>query len=201
MRQAKRSVQQAASVYRITMDRELMRLLDRLEPGLVLDVGSKDSPYRKHIAHTRYVCLDVDASRNPDIVCDLHDLEWSPNYFDTIVALNVFEHLQDPQRAVDRIFNVLKPGGVFILTTPFLSGYTADPKDYFRYTPDSLEYLLRGFDRVQITEHGNRAQAIWDLVCAGRWAGMVLGGLSSLVAKFDSRETDFPLGFVVYSEK
>ena len=60
MQRSKRD-RRTASVYRITMEQKLRRHFDRRQPRLVLDVGSKDSPHRKHIPHTRYVRLDVDA--------------------------------------------------------------------------------------------------------------------------------------------
>ncbi len=39
--------------------------------------------------------------------------------FDACVASEVIEHVYDPRRMVSRIFDVVRPGGWFILTTPY----------------------------------------------------------------------------------
>jgi 2-polyprenyl-6-hydroxyphenyl methylase/3-demethylubiquinone-9 3-methyltransferase len=39
--------------------------------------------------------------------------------FDACVCVEVIEHLYDPRTAVSRIFDVLRPGGLFVLTTPY----------------------------------------------------------------------------------
>lgn len=186
---------------RLSLDRELARQFARLEPGVVLDVGAKGSPYRALIPHERYMRLDVDAARAPDIRCDVHELGWQPDYFDTVLLIEVLEHLYDPARAVDRLLAVLKPGGVCIASTPFLYRYHADPHDYFRFTWDSLGRLFGGFRKVEIHHHGGRLQVIWELVNAGGRSRALLNLLNPLVARIPARRTRFPLGFVVYAEK
>jgi 2-polyprenyl-3-methyl-5-hydroxy-6-metoxy-1,4-benzoquinol methylase len=39
--------------------------------------------------------------------------------FDAVVTLEVLEHLYDPKLFTRRVFDCLKPGGMFILTTPY----------------------------------------------------------------------------------
>jgi 2-polyprenyl-3-methyl-5-hydroxy-6-metoxy-1,4-benzoquinol methylase len=41
------------------------------------------------------------------------------NPFDACVCVEVIEHLYDPRAFVDRIYEVLRPGGLFVLTTPY----------------------------------------------------------------------------------
>jgi len=189
------------SVNRLTLDRELTRQFRRLKPGVVLDVGAKASPYRQYVPATKYLRLDVDTSREADIHCDLHELEWEENYFDTVLCLEVLEHLYDPQRAINRLFHVLKPGGVCILSTRFLYRYHPDPEDHYRFTWDSLRHLFSQFRTVEVHHHGNRAQVIWEMINAGGRTRVVLNLLNPLVARMHSPRTKFPLGFVVYAEK
>jgi hypothetical protein len=49
--------------------------------------------------------------------------------------------------------------------------------------------------------HGNRAQVLWELLNAGGRARVVLNVLNPLIARLDSKQTKFPLGFVVYAQK
>jgi 2-polyprenyl-6-hydroxyphenyl methylase/3-demethylubiquinone-9 3-methyltransferase len=39
--------------------------------------------------------------------------------FDACVCVEVIEHLYDPRAFVDRVLQVLRPGGLFILSTPY----------------------------------------------------------------------------------
>jgi SAM-dependent methyltransferase len=189
------------SVTRLTLDRELFRQFRRLQPGIVLDVGAKAAPYREYVPAERYMRLDIDPSKRPDICCDLHELQWEPDYFDTVLAIEVLEHLYDPQRAIDRVHHVLKPNGVCILSTRFLFRYHPDPHDHYRFTWDSLRYLFRNFRHVEVHHHGNRAQVLWEIINAGERSRVVLNVFNPLIARMSSSRTKFPLGFVVYARK
>ena len=39
--------------------------------------------------HTDYLRLDVDETKKPDIVSDIHTLEWEAGSFDTVIAIEV----------------------------------------------------------------------------------------------------------------
>ena len=189
------------SVNRLTLDRELRRHFSRLKLGIVLDVGAKGAPYERYVPASRCLRLDVDESKAPDICCDLHELEWPADYFDTVIAIEILEHLYDPRRAVDQIFHVLKPDGVCILSTRFLYRYHPDPQDHYRFTWDSLQHLFRKFRHVEVYHHGNRIQVLWEMINAGGRTRVVLNLLNPLIAQLNTRRTRFPLGFVVYAEK
>ena len=189
------------SVNRLTLERELKRQFQRLNRGVVLDVGAKAAPYERYVRAERYVRLDIDPAKKPDICCDLHELKWDGDPFDTVLAIEVLEHLYDPQRAIDRIYDALKPGGVCILSTRFLYRYHPDPQDHYRFTWDSLKYLFRNFRHVEVVHHGNRAQVIWEMINAGGRTRVVLNIFNPLIARLSSKQTKFPLGFVVYAQK
>jgi len=72
------------SAVRISLDSELKRQFQKLQEGIVLEVGSGTSSYRKLIPHTKYMTLDIEEKNNPDICCDSHDIKWESNYFDTV---------------------------------------------------------------------------------------------------------------------
>lgn len=189
------------SVNRLTLDRELRRQFVRLQPGVVLDVGAKAAPYREYVPARSYLRLDIDPAKTPDICCDLHDLDWQGEPFDTVLAIEILEHLKDPQRAIDRIHSVLKPGGVCILSTRFFFRYHPDPQDHYRFTWDSLRYLFRNFSNVEVHHHGNRIQVLWEIINAGGRSRVVLNLLNPLIARLPAGTTKFPLGFVVYAQK
>lgn len=69
---------------------------------------------------------------NPKIkffVCDIEkNIKSTDNEFDIIFSLEVMEHLANPQKALRNLKRKLKPGGVLIFTTPYLTKRTtSDP--------------------------------------------------------------------------
>jgi ubiquinone/menaquinone biosynthesis C-methylase UbiE len=188
------------SVVRISLDSELKRQFKKLNKGIVLEVGSGTSSYRRFIPHTKYMTLDIEEKNNPDICCDLHDIKWESNYFDTAIAIEVLEHLYDPQKAVNEIFRVLKSGGKCILSTRFIHPYHPGPKDYYRFTWDSLRYLFKDFKRIEIYHHGNKLQSIWNIITDGKLK-VFLNIFNPAVARIKSKNTKFPCGFVICAEK
>ena len=173
----------------------------RLKEGRVLDVGSKGAPYIRQVPHTQYLRLDITEETRPDICCDIHKLDGPPGTFDTVIAIEILEHLYDPQRALDRMLYVLKPGGVCIASTRFLYRYHPDPRDYYRFTWDSLEYLFRHFSYAEVCHHGSRVQALWEMINAGGPTRVLLNLLNPLISRFEFQQTRFPLGFVIYARK
>jgi 2-polyprenyl-3-methyl-5-hydroxy-6-metoxy-1,4-benzoquinol methylase len=86
-----------------------------------------------------------------------------PSSFDIIIAEQVFEHILWPHRAAKNVYAMLRPGGYFLVTTPFLQKIHEVPVDCSRWTETGLKYLLAdsGFDleHVQTWSWGNRAAA------------------------------------------
>ncbi len=74
------------------------------------------------------------------------DFEPGDVQFDVVVSLQVIEHLHRPEMMLKKVHNHLLPGGIFILTTPNLSGLGARfMKDKWTgYREDHVS--LKGFD-------------------------------------------------------
>ena len=84
-----------------------------------------------------------------------------PARFDLIIADQLFEHLRWPYRAGRNVLSMLRPGGTFLITVPFLVRVHASPIDCSRWTAEGLNYFLQecGFDAAGIVtgSWGNRA--------------------------------------------
>ena len=81
--------------------------------------------------------------------------EFQSRSFDTIVSFEVFEHLEDPEMFLKEMRRILKPDGLFIVSTPNAKTYTAGGEDgenefHFReYTPEEFgEILGRHFGSI-----------------------------------------------------
>jgi ubiquinone/menaquinone biosynthesis C-methylase UbiE len=190
-------------VSRLSLNIELKKLFKRLQPGIVLDVGSGYSNgYKSLIPHTKYMTLDINDKFTPDICCDLHQIKWESNFFDTVIAIEVLEHLYEPQKAINEIYRILKKGGICIASTRFIFRYHKDPKDYYRFTWDSLKHLFSFFNEVKVFHHGNKIQVMWEMVNYDYGlAQVVLNILNPLFARIRIKNTYYPNGFIVYAKK
>jgi SAM-dependent methyltransferase len=130
------------------------------ENAMVLDVGSLDinGNNRYLFKNCIYVGVDCKEGKNVDIVCLIHELPKFINTglnFDTIISTETLEH--DPYfgRSIFTMLQLLKPGGLLIITTASKSrvphnsngcirgekGY--DPGEYYQgMSIEMLERLL-----------------------------------------------------------
>lgn len=87
--------------------------------------------------------------------------------FDTAVALNVVEHVPEPERAVANLYRALAPGGRAVILVPQHPGLFGTLDEglghFLRYTPDGLRALM--------TKAGFQMQEVFDFnrVSAGPW--------------------------------
>mgnify|MGYP001298952206 CR=1 FL=1 len=134
--------------------------------GKVLDVGCGKMPYKKYILEntkvTEYIGLDIDDALvydkkiKPDYTWDGIKMPFENNTFESAIGTEVLEHCPNPEIILKEIYRVLKPGGVFLFTVPFLWNLHEVPHDEYRYTPFSLERHLKnsGFRDVTIKATG-----------------------------------------------
>ena len=79
------------------------------------------------------------------------------NHYHVIVMNEVLEHVSHARKAIRTLHELLAPGGVFIMTAPFLMAYHANPEDYHRFTPTGIRAVLTqaGFHVEVLKEYGN----------------------------------------------
>lgn len=118
--------------------------------GRTLDLGAQAGPYGAYFPHR--VSLDLRPGPGVQVVGDAQALGIADATFEVVLCTEVLEHLPEPQKAIDEMFRVLKPGGELLLTTRFLFPIHDAPHDYFRYTKYGLRYLLRRFDIIELQE-------------------------------------------------
>lgn len=136
--------------------RELERILRRharLLRGHVLDAGSGSRRY-DHWFAAEITAIDLQGDPGRGIVsADVNALPFPDAAFDGVLAIELFEYLTTPERAIGQLRRVLKPGGRLILTTPLM--YRSHG-DQLRYTEKYLrDTLLRDWSDVSIAPIGN----------------------------------------------
>jgi len=133
--------------------------------GSLIDIGCGAQVFRPLVPQgVRYLGIDTaDAKARfgydvPDTLYFEGD-DWgvAPGSFDAALCTEVLEHIADPLPFLRRIHACLRPGGSLILTVPFAARWHFVPYDYWRYTPSSLEMLLRAadFGDITVTARGN----------------------------------------------
>lgn len=55
------------------------------------------------------------------ILSDCAKLPFKDKTFDKVVASEVLEHLQDDRKTLKEVFRILKPGGIFVISTPSIN--------------------------------------------------------------------------------
>lgn len=87
------------------------------------------------------------------------------NSADIIFAEQVFEHVKNPWRAAENIYQMLRDDAYFLITTPFFLKVHGAPMDYWRWTKDGLQAMLEdvGFRVESIDSWGNRDCIISNL--------------------------------------
>ncbi len=172
---------------RKTLDRFYIRtsIFDALKDalpslsGAMLDAGCGKMPYRQYILEnssvTEYVGLDIESALvyeediKPDFYWDGVQMPFENERFDSVIATEVLEHCPDPEVILKEINRVLKPGGYFFFTVPFLWNLHEVPHDEYRYTPFSLERHLKnsGFSEIEIKATGGWHAAMAQML--GLW--------------------------------
>ena len=134
--------------------------------GTVLDIGCGQKPYRSLIVASpsranRYIVMDFPDSTYgaPDLGWDGTTIPLDDGSVECVMATEVLEHCIQPRQLLSEAKRVLKPGGFFFMTAPFLWPLHCVPHDQYRYTPFALEWLLKdaGFGQVVV-----RAGGGWD---------------------------------------
>jgi SAM-dependent methyltransferase len=137
----------SAKLTRVTLDRFIVA---HASEGRTLDVGAQTGPYRAYFPHR--IAVDVRPAPGVHVVGDAQALGFTDAVFDVVLCTEMLEHVPEPQRAINEMRRVLKPGGVLLLTTRFLFPIHDAPHDYFRFTKYGLRHLLREFEVVDLRE-------------------------------------------------
>lgn len=115
-----------------------------------LDIGRGNSPYARYFPNS--IGMDVVRCKDIEVMADAHVLPFKDESFEVILATEVLEHLKEPQKAIDEMRRVLKPGGKSVLSTRFIFPLHETPHDYYRFTKYGLEYLFKDWDIIEIQE-------------------------------------------------
>jgi SAM-dependent methyltransferase len=156
-------------------------LLSTLEPyrknNRMLDVGcgegfflseAKSVGWEVHGTEFSEIYLPICRAKGIEMRTGRLDASNYPNgSFDVIAWIEVIEHIDHPQQELEKMFQLLRPGGVVYVTTPNFNSVSRRvlrgnwtvidyPGHLVYYTPDTLRRLFKrnGFEPIRIKTDG-----------------------------------------------
>ncbi|MFH1047617.1 MAG: methyltransferase domain-containing protein [Patescibacteria group bacterium] len=156
----------------------------------ILDIGGKKTNKRGVFDISKYPVeveyANIDASSNPDYLCDATKIPVKDSSFDGAILAEVLEHVRDPRLVLAECFRMLKPGGKLLITVPFMFHVHADPDDYGRYTEYYFRETLKeiGFRNITIRKQGGYYCVLANII---KMRLLGLGSESSLFAKIKKK--------------
>lgn len=147
------------SYRRLWLDRILSHFTPEMT-GIVVDLGGKRANKRgcfhpPEEQATLWVYINLEMTTRPDIFADVMAAPLPAQSADVILCTEVLEHLSHPEACVEEIQRLLKPGGLALVSTPFLYPIHADPYDFQRFTFDGLKLLFASFANLELIPMGS----------------------------------------------
>lgn len=148
-----------------------IKKLARHIKGKTIDIGCGLKPYQGFCHSTEYIGLEIDTAENrekkmADYYYDGLRIPFDDAVFDSAVASQVFEHVFNPDDFFSEVHRVLKPGGMMLLTAPFIWNEHEQPLDYARYSSFGLTSLIEkhGFEIVEFRKSINDVRVIFQII-------------------------------------
>lgn len=161
-----------ATYYRETRHRKALKILavlrywwgNQLKDKTCLDVGCKTGEITVELSRNvkRIVGIDIDmtaintAKQQYKFLSNVSffnesalDLQFASDFFDVVICNHVYEHVSEPQKMMDEIYRVLKPGGgcYFAAVNKAMSWWHGKPMYY-----GQLEKIVGEFDLHDMTK-------------------------------------------------
>lgn len=95
------------------------RLMHFILPGETLEIGGGTGNLKHYL--TNVTSTDIVKTPWLDLSCDAQALPFAKNSFDTLVAMDVLHHIENPIRFFKEAERVLKPGGRIVLLEPAIT--------------------------------------------------------------------------------
>ena len=108
----------------VPLIRDLELAIEKYARGKVLDIGCGNKPYEKKFGEqiTGYIGCDIIQSdlQKVDVLCAANNIPLENASFDTVFSTQTIEHVEDHQGLVNEAYRLIKPGGFFIVSGPYV---------------------------------------------------------------------------------
>ena len=113
-----------------------------------LDVGCGLKPFASSFDHAYYTGIDIEVSgrsdemKVPDKFFDGINIPYDDNVFDGVLCTQVLEHVENLDLLLAECNRVIKVGGRFVVSVPFLYREHEQPYDFRRFTSYGLRLIM-----------------------------------------------------------
>lgn len=143
----------------------------QLQPGIALDfAGAKGFSYRACFLapkDLRWESTDIVAETAPTHCFDGNN-PWPllDQSYDNVLLMNCIYLFASVDHILKEACRILRPGGLLVLTAPFLQHEIPEPVDYLRFTRSGIQAALErnGWNDIEIRPLGGRFSAIVELL-------------------------------------
>ena len=125
--------------------------------GRVVDIGCGQKLAKRALTDDcEYIGLDYLQTAGewygtcPNVYGDAQQLPFQQASTNTVLLLDVLEHLPSPKSCIAEIQRILKPKGKLIIQVPFMYPVHDAPLDFHRWTEFGLERLFKEHDLKQL---------------------------------------------------
>lgn len=158
--------------------------------GVVLDYGSGNSPYRALLEAEAYITADVPGTETaPDYMIDPEsDFLCIPEdaYFDSILLVNVIEHVEDYLDVLIRLRARVRPGGHILIKAPFMYPVHEYPNDFTRFTYERMIGIGSGLGSVVDSGVAGNVMCLIFLLLRCQWLPHIPFPLRSIYVALES---------------
>lgn len=138
----------------------------------ILDFWCGQKPYKDLFTYKEYIWLDIQeswhnhASEDIDVYYDWKRMPFKNNFFDSILASEVFEHVFDIDYVLKELNRILKPKWTILITMPFILWEHEQPYDFWRYTSFGIKSILEKnwFSIKKIEKKWTYIETIFQLI-------------------------------------
>jgi len=190
------------TAHRLLLIKKVIPLISKLK-GKILVIGAGYWPTIDQFSKDTSVTFsDINTSYpQVSIYADAHDLPFKDKTFSGLLALEVFEHLCNPNIASEEIYRVLTNDGIAIISIPFMFRIHGNPHDFQRFTEDGIQFLFKKFRNVKVIEYGARIHVISDLITTAVSYLVFLRIINHFLSLISISSKDSPSGYFVILTK
>lgn len=153
---------------RLSLNRAFQEAIQvtQFKPGKILEIGAGvfNSQIENLRARDLYLSLDLCLSNKPTLVGNACAIPLKNECMDTVILLEVLEHIQSPTLLITECMRVLKSGGVLIGSTRFIHSQHGAPDDYYRFTDSSIIMFFVNWSDCKIEKLGNKLCVLVDII-------------------------------------
>lgn len=114
--------------------------------SLQIEGQEKIADLRPFFPNKAYVGIDIREGQGVDEIGDIQNTHYKDESMGTILMLDTLEHVQNPMKAINEAFRMLKPKGILIISSVMNCPIHSYPQDYWRFTPECVRMLLESFE-------------------------------------------------------